>query len=602
MKKYFCMLIAFLYLITIFPFSLYAEDISPLFQDFHIAALTKDEKTIRKILIDNPELKNMRGRNGGSLYHYVIFGEQFAILRILFEEKVPLGIRDNDGNTPLLMAIKYNNSEVVRLMLENNADPEKKNGDGARPLEIALENGFYYIADMLIEKGSEISIHCAALLGLTDNVISLLKDKPSLVNSKNHEGKTPLHLLCNRTNDTSINLNMNMNKKSNDDRFGWREKAFLEIIEILLDNGADINKRDKDGWTPLHYAVKNALHREAELLLKRGASVNATLDDGDTPLHIAAWNSRELTAMKLIEHEADINAVNSFGATPLSWANVQGNSSIIELLKSNGADEASEKLDKNKTWKLFLKSFHSEKALSAHLLALGSSEIADLDIWFINIALRINRKNSKDYRCIEIFQGNLSRRISGKIIVFDSEGNIIKTLAERYQSIDRSLLFPKYNSLTDSKALMNLYNSEKWTDLTDVNGDGFGDIPTTIMGRTRKIYSSHSNDLPVIFEAEINFRRDTKWPFEDIESGRLLLQYVDKPSPGLRMAVLPVTGVTVNQNQLMTVSDINNPPRELARYEWDTKKNAFVGPRSGIDNLWTIKFPVMTDDANSKRK
>jgi len=54
-----------------------------------------------------------------------------------------------------------------------------------------------------------------------------------------------------------------------------------EIVELLIAKGADVNSKDKSGYTPLHGAATDVT---VELLIAEGADVNAKGDDGSTPL------------------------------------------------------------------------------------------------------------------------------------------------------------------------------------------------------------------------------------------------------------------------------------------------------------------------------
>ena len=77
-----------------------------------------------------------------------------------------------------------------------------------------------------------------------------------------------------------------------------------EIVELLIDNGADVNPQDVNGWTPLHQAARNGHKEIAELLIAKGEDVNAKNEDGETPLDWANWRSHAGTADLLCKHGA----------------------------------------------------------------------------------------------------------------------------------------------------------------------------------------------------------------------------------------------------------------------------------------------------------
>jgi ankyrin repeat protein/beta-lactamase regulating signal transducer with metallopeptidase domain len=580
--------------------------VSPLFHEFEVAVVKQNVDEVRDILNKNPHLKDLRGRNGGTLFHSVVGDNHIKMTEVLIGKNIPLDKPDDDGNTPLHLAIITKSSETISLLLLHGADPEKKNGEGLRPLETAAEKGFYSIADLLIEHGAEVSIHTASLLGKTEKVKILLQDDPSLANSRNRDGKTALHLLCNReksgTNNGFALMDMGMTKKFGPESLGAREVAGLEIIGILLENDADPKVRDDNGWMPLHYAAKNGRYEESELLLSAVAPVNAKLEDGDTPLHIAAWNDSEVTARKLVENGAKINAVNEHGATPLVWANIQDNSSLISYLTNIGMKDRTNKLNAIKTWKHFLKSPYSEKALSVHLLAIGRIDItepidygrSEYDSWYIAKALHIKCSNGGDYRCLEICQGTQMARIPGKLIVLDSNGEILKTFTERNYIVS-DLLTPNTDEMFRNPEVERMVSNEKWIVLPDCNGDGYGDIPVMTGYDNRAIYSTHADDFPLIFEADISGMLMPREMLTDIETGRTMLQYVEKPSPGLRIVFQPLTQVKTGSNTTRIIMDPNKSLREIARYEWDSVQGKFIGPQNTTDDTWKINFPDMVE-------
>ncbi|EAY08855.1 ankyrin repeat protein, putative [Trichomonas vaginalis G3] len=90
------------------------------------------------------------------------------------------------------------------------------------------------------------------------------------------------------------------------------------LLEYLISKGADINAKDEDGCTPLHYAAGNNNKETAEILISNGADINAKNKDGSTPLHWAAIDGSKETTEILISNGADINAKDKDGCTPSS--------------------------------------------------------------------------------------------------------------------------------------------------------------------------------------------------------------------------------------------------------------------------------------------
>ena len=76
------------------------------------------------------------------------------------------------------------------------------------------------------------------------------------------------------------------------------EKGSVEIVRILLDEGADPNVSDKNGVTPLMICCRRGQDRIVPLLLRKGVQVDLMNNEGDTALHICVRHYREFSGHK----------------------------------------------------------------------------------------------------------------------------------------------------------------------------------------------------------------------------------------------------------------------------------------------------------------
>ncbi|SVE31699.1 uncharacterized protein METZ01_LOCUS484553, partial [marine metagenome] len=109
-------------------------------------------------------------------------------------------------------------------------------------------------------------------------------------------------------------------------------------VKKHLAAGADVNAKDMYGDTPLHDAVKRGHREVVELLITNGADMNMQDGNGRTPLYPAtALDHREIVAI-LIAKGADVNVKDDDGSTPLHKAAGLGRKEIVELLIAEDAD------------------------------------------------------------------------------------------------------------------------------------------------------------------------------------------------------------------------------------------------------------------------
>ncbi len=111
-----------------------------------------------------------------------------------------------------------------------------------------------------------------------------------------------------------------------------------EVVEFLLQRGANIEARTERGVTPLYIAVKDSQKEIVELLLQHGANIEAKEEDGFTPLHIAAKDGQKEIVELLLQCGANIEARSEGGVTPLYIAAKNGYKEVVEFLLQRGAN------------------------------------------------------------------------------------------------------------------------------------------------------------------------------------------------------------------------------------------------------------------------
>ncbi len=111
-----------------------------------------------------------------------------------------------------------------------------------------------------------------------------------------------------------------------------------DVVNLLLDKGADVNARDKNGVTALIPTSENGHKEVVLLLLAKGADVNAKTNKGSTALFLASQNGYKEVVKTLLAKGADVNAKTNNGATALMVASGLGHKEIVQALLDMGAD------------------------------------------------------------------------------------------------------------------------------------------------------------------------------------------------------------------------------------------------------------------------
>lgn len=242
------------------------------------------------------------------------------VVRILIAAGSDVNAKDVYGKTPLHYACDIWTSypEVIRMLIEAGADVTAMTPDGITPLLNRQEAT--KIVDSLKAASEETKkLLDACITGADTSYIYQLIRSGADLEGRGRFGNTPLINACMYNN------------------------ASYEIINMLINEGADVNARNYVGLTALGMAFDSPPEIVA-LLIKSGADVNAKLGAGQTPLIRAAmftWKHPENITL-LIDAGADVNAKDNGGRTALYHASKSSepeSDEIKQLLIDAGAKE-----------------------------------------------------------------------------------------------------------------------------------------------------------------------------------------------------------------------------------------------------------------------
>lgn len=284
------------------------EDKNNMEETAKVLAVRNGGKKISLLLsgdYNEEEDSDLKTRSGGMTMFEAVSDKEALLALIELGEDV--NQMEDDGKwTPLGKACHIGDLEAVKTLLENGADPNIKAGNGRTP------------AFWLFTRNPHNTYKEIPTSGIIDALISAGMDIDGLVDDSS---RTILNWAC-ATDD--------MGPK-------------IPSLKALLKHGADPNSSDMYGMTPLMYVSVGAGFFDEEisnahvLLLEKGSKVDAKDRNGNTPLIYAVSNRRPKLSMEMCENlfdfgDPDINAVNNEGMTALDIAARTDNTAAVKFL------------------------------------------------------------------------------------------------------------------------------------------------------------------------------------------------------------------------------------------------------------------------------
>lgn len=238
------------------------------------------------------------------------------VLQLLVSHGAPINERNKKGVTPLNLAIEKGNMAHVVFYAQAGADINAEDMDGNTPLTRALESPDITMLQTLVTPRNVLSkdsagntpLHIAIIKDSPFEYVKYLVDTGADVNARNKDGDSVLFLAVNK------------NKR--------------DVGDLLLSRNADIFASNTDNNSPLRLALTRG--GEVQEWLITSQTLNASDGSGNTPLHYACEWKLDDALLALIQKGADVNAVNANGESALFSAVKADSPSTINILVENG--------------------------------------------------------------------------------------------------------------------------------------------------------------------------------------------------------------------------------------------------------------------------
>ena len=258
------------------------------------------------------------GEGGSALADRIQSGDRRAALAMI-AAGADVNHAQPDGTTPLHWAAYRVDRQLVQALLKRGARPNAVNRYGASPLAEATRVASAELVGMLLEVGADANV-------------------------ANEDGQTPL-MLAARTGDVAVakllvqhgaDVNKREHYKDQSALMWAAGEAQAEMVAFLVSKGADLSARAKandwetqisneprvqyrpvGGLTPLLYAARAACLGCVKAIVEAGADVDRPNPDGMTPMIVALDNSAPAIANYLLDHGANPHTWDWWGRTPL---------------------------------------------------------------------------------------------------------------------------------------------------------------------------------------------------------------------------------------------------------------------------------------------
>ncbi|KAF5552234.1 ankyrin repeat domain-containing protein [Fusarium napiforme] len=338
-----------------------------------------------------------------------------GITELLISRGADVSVVDDKGITPLNLASESGNTEVVRQLIESGADVSHETPDGYTPLSMASSKGFLELAKLLIQEGADVNQVVAN--GYPPLLLAVWHNHTELAELLIDEGAEPIgihlegqmfSLLAVAAGSGYLNaaealINRGFNPaeaqplllaasyggyegfssdfdvKDADELPDFPRSDYHQVLELLLQSGADVNTSGVCDCTPLYLASFYGFIGVVDILLQSGAGLNVKTVHGATPLQVSSARGHFRVTQLLVQYGACVATKDNAGRNALHYACRSGNIELINLIINESQRQALDEADHWGSTPLSLAARFGSVGIVRALIGTGAVEVESSD-------------------------------------------------------------------------------------------------------------------------------------------------------------------------------------------------------------------------------
>ena len=308
-------------------------------------------KKIALMLIEAGADINFKNKHGKIPIHAAAQGGDVELFRLLLEKGADYRATEEDRNYSTLTYCRTSGSvEIAKILLELGLEIDHRDKYQFTPLFSAIVDKNFYLAKFLVEMGADVNVrnyHNETPLITASQpsyfhapIVRMLLENDANVNAANADGTTPLlHLTNIGFEKMTMHIIEDKNNPANSSTIISRKPMSKEAIRQVSGskNAADLNVQSMKISTNKKGSI-NVLNQIIDAVINKGANVNAKDKHQFTPLHHAASRGNLHAVQRLVKRGAKQNARDTlFGRTPLSMAVSEGRTEVVRYLLKSGS-------------------------------------------------------------------------------------------------------------------------------------------------------------------------------------------------------------------------------------------------------------------------